>query len=345
MQKKLFCVTDTETATLPYASRYNDRPDMKKRIAIARPLIYDLGWTLVQRDGTIVEKRKYLVAETFSVPDVFNTAYYAEKRPIYLDMLKRGEISVLPWNDIMDIYLSDLEKCTSVGAFNSMFDFKKAIPFTELYIQKLYSPDFQKWYNNQTVLCDNIAKNACPRKEREFEPDVFRFRGKTYPLFDLWGLATKYLLNTQKYKNECLAHDMLTDSGMYFKTSAESTFRFLQQQYDFNESHTALDDAIIESFILSKIARYHKIEEGIEAFPFRMLGETPDYILNNKKKNEEGARTVYNRMVNHYQQKVDELVDNDNLMGYVTSLRRKLNGLEMYLNLPLTTSLDVNRVD
>ena len=51
MAKKMtIMVLDCETATLPLAEEIAmGNPEIKKRIAIARPLIYDLGWTLMYR--------------------------------------------------------------------------------------------------------------------------------------------------------------------------------------------------------------------------------------------------------------------------------------------------------
>ena len=45
MAKKLYyMVVDTETATLPFANEIaHDNPERKKRIAIAKPLIYDMA--------------------------------------------------------------------------------------------------------------------------------------------------------------------------------------------------------------------------------------------------------------------------------------------------------------
>ena len=189
MKKKSYLVFDCETATMPFANELaHGDSEKKKRVAIARPLIYNPGWTKVDRNGNISDRKEFLVAETFAVPSVFNTAYYADKRPIYLEKIARGELTVLPWNDIMKIFLADLEKVDAVGAFNSMFDFKKAIPFTELYIKHLYSPDYYEWEKTQYNICRNIANNTTKQKsENDFEPDVFRFRGKAYPLFDLLG--------------------------------------------------------------------------------------------------------------------------------------------------------------
>ena len=288
MRKELrYMVFDCETATLPFANEIaKGDTEAKKKIAIARPLIYDLGWTITNRKGEILDSKQFLVAETFAVPAVFNTAYYAEKRPIYLEMMKRGEITVLPWETIMEIFVADLEKVDAVGAYNSMFDFKKALPFTELYIKKLYSPDYQQWEKVQYSLCQRIAYEPYKKDpEKEFDAENFKFRGNDYPLFDLWGLSAKILLNNVSYKKECLNHDLLSASGLYFKTSAETSYQYLVNKYDFVESHTALDDAMIETFILSKIAARHSIEIGISFFPFRELGETVDFVKRRKYPN------------------------------------------------------------
>lgn len=279
-----YMVFDCETATLPFANEIADGDaEKKKKIAIARPLIYDLGWTITNRKGDIIESKQYLVAETFSVPAVFDTAYYAEKRPIYLEKLAKGETVIKPWNDIMTIFVEDLHKVDSVGAYNSMFDFKKAIPFTELYIKKLYSADYYAWERVQRTLCEKIANVPYKKQEeKEFDADNFTFRGETYPLFDLWGLAIVHLLNNATYKKKCLENNMLTASGIYFKTSAESSYRYLVDKYEFNEAHTALDDAIIETYILSRVAKRSAITIGIMFFPFKELGTTDDFVLRKK---------------------------------------------------------------
>lgn len=279
-----YMVFDCETATLPFANEIaNGDNEKKKRIAIARPLIYDIGWTITNRKGEIIEKKQYLIAETFSVPSVFNTAYYSEKRPLYLDMLAKGETSVKPWQEVMEVFEQDLQKVNAVGAYNSMFDFKKAIPFTELYIKKLYSPSYYEWEQMQRNLCYTIANNPYHKEEdKDFDGNNFSFRDKNYPLFDLWGLATSHLLNNATYKKRCLDNNMLTTSGTYFKTSAEASYRYLADMYDFDEAHTALDDAIIETFILSKIAKRSAITIGISFFPFRELGTTNEFVMRKK---------------------------------------------------------------
>ena len=201
-RRKYYMVLDCETATLPCAT---DLPaEAKKNVAIAKPLIYDFGWTIVDAKGVVYRKRSFLITEIFSVPAIFNTAYYAWKRPIYLERLANGETTLKSWAEATEIFMRDAAEVEALGAFNSMFDFKKAIPFTELYISKLYSPDFYEWEAEQTTYCKEIAKGFKFKNERTFEPDVFRFHNKTYPLFDLWGLSCEHLLNNPEYKQTCI---------------------------------------------------------------------------------------------------------------------------------------------
>lgn len=331
MAKKLFyMVLDSETATLGFANEVaQGDPERKKRIAIAKPLVYDIGWTITDRKGNIYDRKQFLIAETFSVPAVFNTAYYAEKRPIYLEMLSKGETQVLPWNNVMDIFMADLEKVDAVGAFNSMFDFKKAIPFTELYIRKLYSPDYYKWEQTQRNIAKVIAEGKAKNdRNPDFEADVFRFRGNEYVLFDLWGLATTHLLNNAAYKNECINHGLFTASGTFFKTSAESSYQYLCDKYDFVESHTALDDAIIETYILSKVAQRHAVTPGIKFFPFRDLGYTDDFCKRRKIANRAECEKVYDAIAAYVDAKIDETCGD--ISSYARGLIKRLQELADY---------------
>lgn len=272
-------VLDCETATLPCAADYP--PEVKKKIAIAKPLIYDLGWQIIDNNGNVYRRRSFLITEIFSVPAIFNTAYYAAKRPIYLERLERGEISLKTWREATAILEQDLAEVNAIGAYNSMFDFKKAIPFTELYISKCYSPDFNEWLKMQEYVCNSIASGERKESRKQFEPEIFRFRGKEYPLFDLWGLSARHLLNCDEYKKMCLDNNWTTESGKYFKTSAETSFRFLTNNLDFEEAHTAIEDAEIESEIFAMIHKKTKgnFEYGIIYFPFRELGLVENFEI------------------------------------------------------------------
>lgn len=326
-----YLVVDTETATLPFADKIALNVENKKKIAIARPLIYDIGWKVMKRDGTILKSAQYLVAEIFSVPSVFNTAYYKAKRPLYLEMIARGEIEVKSWNEIMVNFLEDLRQVDFCGAFNSMFDFKKAIPFTELYIQKLYSADYDAWEKMQYRMCESIVMNRMNKKsEKDFDGEHFSFRGEHFEMFDIWGMACEHLLNRNAYKDMCLNGGMLTNSGEFFKTSAETSYRYLREQYDFEEAHTALADVEIECFILSKILARHAVTVGIDYFPFRKLGYTDSYVLDKKKPNPKHLQTVYNAMEDYVG---DDWEFEDELTKYKRKIVNKMRRLREEMGL------------
>lgn len=281
-RRKYYIVLDCETATLPEAINYDG--EERKNIAIAKPLIYDLGWKVIDAQGRTYARKNYLISEVFSVPAIFDTAYYASKRCVYLEKLAKGEITLTDWKTASAELVEDMDACVAVGAYNSMFDYKKAIPFTDLYISKLYSPDFHDWLNYQNKKLPWLARGHKNENPNGFDETIFRFRGKEYPLFDLWGLSCRHILNCDEYKNMCLDNDWQTASGKYFKTSAETAFRFFSETLDFEEAHTAIDDAEIESILFAEICKRtkKKFEMGIIYFPFRELGTVENFVMNGR---------------------------------------------------------------
>lgn len=283
MAKKLtYLVFDTETATLPIVSSIAQDAEERKKLAILKPLIYDIGWVIMDRKGNTLKKASYLIAETFSVPSVFNTAYYAWKRPLYLEALKRGETAVKMWTEVMEEFIADMENVDFVGAYNVAFD-QRAMRFTDEYIDMLYSPNYQQWESKQTRSCKFILSTPNLKNNKEADPMHFQFRDVDYDNFDIWGMACSVLLNRNAYKTMCLEHEMVSASGEFFKTSAESSYRYLCKHYDFEEAHTALADAEIECFILSKVLAKQGITQGIQYFPFRELGTTVEFLTKCKR--------------------------------------------------------------
>ena len=287
MRKKFYLTLDTETATLPFANEICKDAKQKQKIAIAKPLVYDIGWTITDRTGNIIKKVNYLVQETFFVPNVFNTAYYKDKRPVYMELLEKGLISPKTWNEIIKELITDLNNCDIATAYNACFDFKKAIPFTEKYIKHLYSVDYNAWETKQKKSCEKILRGKKEAENPTFLEPYFEIRDKKYPIADLWGIACDRLINIDKYRNYCLENELLTASALFFKTSAETAFQYLMKQYDFIEAHTALSDAEIEAQILTKALKRGKIDPIIKAFPFRELGKTTDYVTEKKPKYKE----------------------------------------------------------
>ena len=277
---RLYMVLDCETATLPFVRDMQLSEIQRKNVAIARPLIYDIGWRIIDAKGNVYSQHSFLIQETFFVPSVFNTAYYRDKRPLYMEDLKNGEIIVKNWDEATNILVSDLARVDAVCAYNAMFDFKKALGFTDEYIAHLYSWDYNIWEDRQKRICKEIAEKKKYDNPREFDPINFNFRGVDYPMIDIWGEVCRKMINSESYRKMCLREGWLTQSGLYFKTSAEKTFAYLMHDIDFVEAHTALADAIIESELLVKFLRSNKAKIGLTYFPFREVGNVYDYLVN-----------------------------------------------------------------
>ena len=104
---------------------------------------------------------------------------------------------------------------------------------------------------------------------------------------------------------------------------------YLVNKYDFVESHTALDDAEIETFILSKIAAKHAITPGIKYFPFRDLGGTDEFCMRRKVPNMRECYAVYEAIQNYVNGKIEE----DNISRYCRGLMNRLNILAEYIGI------------
>lgn len=286
-RRKYYIVLDCETATHPYASQFNGND--RKKIALAKPLIYDFAWNVVDCKGNVYRRKSFLITEIFSVPSIFNTAYYAIKRPIYIEKLQKGEIKLVSWNEAVQELLSDLQEVASLGAYNSMFDFKKAIYYTENYINHLYSADFFEWDEKQKKHIDFIVSQKSYKNEKDFDSKNLTLRNQIFPIFDIWGLACSHLLDNDDFRTFCLENKLVTASKKFYSTTAETAYKFLKNDIAFSEAHTAIEDSNIEAEILSEIFKKVKpkdMEMGIIYFPFRIVGTVPTaYIEENFSEN------------------------------------------------------------
>lgn len=326
---ELFLVLDCETATLPFVGQWNLTPEQKLNVSMAAPLVYDIAWKVIDRKLNVYSQHSFLVQETFFVPAVFNTAYYKEKRPIYMEKFNTGEIIAKNWKDIIKILQNDLQYVSYSTAYNAMFDFKKAIPFTERYIYNLYSKKYNEWEERQKKRLQDIASGWKEKSKTDFDPVHFTLRKIDYPLIDIWGLACKVLINEDKYKKMCLENGMISKSGLYFKTSAEASFRYLMNNIDFDESHIAFEDVEIESVILTKALKKERPQPGIEYFPFKDLGTTIDHVKNKLRKNGKPyySKDVIENLIQTIYMRLDFY---ENYSSFATNLETRVMELESW---------------
>ena len=213
---------------------------------IEQPLPYDIGWVVCDRDGHIYETRSYVIAETFiGMRDVMQSAYYAEKIPQYWDDIKMNVRTIKGMWDIRKQFIADMKKykVKKVGAYNMAFD-KRAL-------------------NN---LMRFVSKSWC----RWWFPYGTEF-------FCIWSMACQTLLNRTSYIKFALQNGLISDADN-IQTSAECCYKYIRNNIDFKESHTGLEDVLIEVEILKECYRQHvkmdtKINTACWRFPQRKRRE------------------------------------------------------------------------
>lgn len=184
-------------------------------------LVYDIGFTIADKKGNIYAKRSFAVKEIFDWIDLMDTAYYKKKLPLYFERLKKGQIEKASIWDIRKRIKKAME----------MFDIK------EVYA---YNANFDYTTLNNTVRY--LSGSAC----RWFFPYGTQ-------ICDIWHIACQVLGTQKTFQWE----NVRNEKGNLL-TNAERMFAYLSQNEDFEEEHTGLADAIVETQILARCFKSHK---------------------------------------------------------------------------------------
>ena len=197
-------------------------------------LVYDLGFTVADKQGNVYAKRSFAIKEIFDWKELMDTAYYKNKLPKYYEKIRKGEMKkVSIWEARKSIKgAMEYFNITEVYAFNANFD------YTTL---------------NNTVRY--LSGSAC----RWF----FKYGTK---ICDVWHIAcqTLGLQKTFQWENVRNANGNLI-------TNAERMYAYLSQDFDFEEEHTGLADALIETQILARCFKTHKsIDKSINRACWRI---------------------------------------------------------------------------
>ena len=189
------CIFDTET------------------IDLSKPFCYNIGYIIADIETDIILLRRDCVVEQvwYNLP-LFQSAYYADKRPIYVNRMRARLATMDKFGFICSQMRRDFRKygVTAAYAFNSDFD------------ERVFTFNCD-WYKCANPF-DSIA------------------------IYDIRAFAVNHIASTEEYKNFCEAHSLFTENGNY-STTAEAFFRYLVDE-SFVEEHTALADSICEYGIL-----------------------------------------------------------------------------------------------
>ena len=183
-------------------------------------LVYDIGFVVCDKQGNIYCKRSYAVQEIFDWTELMSTAYYYKKLPKYYERLANNKMYK---NSIWHIRkvikeIMQIFNITEVYAYNANFD------YTTL---------------NNTVRY--FSGSAC----RWFFPYGTQ-------ICDIWNIACQ-VLGTQK----TFQWENIRNANNNLITNAERMFGYCEQ-IDFEEEHTGLADAVVESQILARCFKSHK---------------------------------------------------------------------------------------
>jgi hypothetical protein len=218
--------------------------------SLEKPFCYNIGYVIVDTETReTVLQREYVVEQVWSNLELFCSAYYADKRPDYVKRMRGRTVTMEKYGYITQQMIRDFKsfKVEQAYAYNSPFD--------------------EKVFN----FCCEWFKTINP-----FE---------IVNVFDIRGYVHNKIAFTPEFKQFCEVNEYFTESGNY-STTAETLFRYITNNNDFNEAHTALDDSKIESQILfdciDKGAEFGVNYTVYQSIP-RMIERTLTIVQNDKR--------------------------------------------------------------
>lgn len=189
-------------------------------------LVYDVGYAVCDRKGNIYEADSFIASDIFfQEAELMKTAYYATKIPQYLEGIENKAFKVRSFYQIRETLKKAIDKyqVEAVCAYNAHFDCT-ALNTTERWLTK--------------------------SKYRFFLPYGTK-------VFCIWHMACQTICMQKSYVRFCLENGFVSPSGN-IKTSAEAVYAYMTGNPSFDESHTGLQDVLIEVQIMAHCFRQHK---------------------------------------------------------------------------------------
>lgn len=182
---------------------------------IETPICYDVGFAVIDKEGNVYEKFSFVVADVFLDKELMKSAYFAEKIPQYWEEIKKGERVLKQYKNIKKILADTCQKweVKAIVAHNMRFDY-------------LSTNTTQRY-----LTCS---------KYRFFFPYGIE-------IWDTLKMA-RQCFNDEEYDTFCYENDYITKNGRK-RYTAEILYRFLTNNNNFIESHTGLEDVMIEKEI------------------------------------------------------------------------------------------------
>lgn len=190
------------------------------------PFVFDIGGAIHDKQGNVMETFSFIVREVFyGMPDLMAECFYQSKLPMYRAQIEQGFRQVKSWYEIRTHVhkLCDKYSVKAIIAHNMRFDYRSTNT-TQRYLT--YS------------------------RYRYFFP-------KDIPLWDTLSMARDTIVKQKTYIRFCENNGYCTKNGKP-RATAEILYRYITNNVDFTESHTGLEDVLIEKEIFVKCIRQHK---------------------------------------------------------------------------------------
>ena len=187
---------------------------------------YDIGWAIVDKRGKVYKTRSFINADIFlAEKELMNSAYYADKIPMYWEQIKSGERVLTSWYIIKKTLRKDMAEygVKEVYAHNMRFDYG-TLNNTERWLTK---SKYRYFFPYGTEICDTLK------------------------------MARQVIGTMPTYRRFCQENGYLTKNGQ-LRFTAEILYRFISKDNTFVESHTGLEDVLIEKEILAYCFKQHK---------------------------------------------------------------------------------------
>lgn len=190
--------------------------------------VYDIGWVVTDKRGNIYEARSFVNADIFLNEKIAMTsAYYSEKIPKYWEKIKSGEAILTSFYNIRKQLMEDIETygVKEIFAHNMRFDYG-SLNNTQKWLTK---SKYRYYFPYDIEICDTLK------------------------------MARDVIIPMKTYQNFCFDNGFVTKHKTPRpQATAEVLYRFITKEVDFEESHTALEDALIESQIMAYCYKQHK---------------------------------------------------------------------------------------
>ena len=212
-------VIDTETAN----TIVNEDGSMD----MSNVLVYDCGWAVVDTKGNIYETASFVNRDIFVYErELMQSAYYGWKIPRYVEEIRSGQRIMASTYEIRLAMLDTIKRygIKEVAAHNARFDYN-ALNVTQRFTT---GSKYRYWFPFDSV-----------------------------EIWDTMKMAQDVICKMPTYEKFCENHGYVTENGRPRKT-AEILFRFISGDTDFVESHTGLEDVLIEAEIMFYCFRQHK---------------------------------------------------------------------------------------